>query len=310
MLAELVRQLPKPPKPPKGTKVPAFKEQVEAALPAVISAGRVFACPSGKDGETRYWAQDERLLLRAKAVEAAEKPLPLSSLQSAVTKALKGADKEFVESEIRGLIGQGILHPHPAQGKKGGESFGSSPYIAPPPLPKLEQKPYHKDLEKLAQACQKLAAKAEVGADELLAALRSRLATLETVPTPPAEPAAIAEVAGPAVAPGPAAVTEKAEVVEVTAPVGPPPSAPTATGPDAIILEALRGHPVVSLRDLRQQMPPEHRGASFDQAILRLDDQQKVVLYSDANPASFDDATKAEFVQDSGVLFTTVSLRG
>jgi hypothetical protein len=79
--------------------------------------------------------------------------------------------------------------------------------------------------------------------------------------------------------------------------------------PDELILKAVANAPVVALADLRREMPGEFRGPAFDEAVLRLADQRKVVVSQDADPASFSDAERAELVCDGGAVYTTIAAR-
>src|SRR5262249_2830183 len=94
---------------------------------------------------------------------------------------------------------------------------------------------------------------------------------------------------------------------------GPFPSASMPTPPQPIeqaILAALSREAGLSLADLRRQMSPEQRGREFDEAVLRLDDQQRVILHRDADPMRFSEAERAELVRDGSALFTTITKRG
>lgn len=86
----------------------------------------------------------------------------------------------------------------------------------------------------------------------------------------------------------------------------PPPAVET---PDELILKAVGTAPVVSLADLRREMPREFRGPAFDDAVLRLADQRRVVVSQDADPLSFSDAERAELVRDGEALYTTIASR-
>ncbi len=265
--ADVVKKLPKRPR-----KTPAAEHlaAIDAALADLVRQGRAFAHPSGKSGLTRYWSRDERLDIRGRALTLAIKPMT----PAALARAMKGADPKFAETCVRGLIADGLLHPHPPARKGGAELYGTTPHVPPPPL---ELPAHAKEVAKLAAACLKLLGKAGVPAQTLLDALAARLAT----PIPPPAPA-----------------------------VAPAPPLPTPDGPDMLILEQLRGVPVAALADLRRSMPESWRGPAFDAAVLRLDALSKVILFADADPAALDGPAREGLVQDGGVIFTTISLRG
>ena len=76
---------------------------------------------------------------------------------------------------------------------------------------------------------------------------------------------------------------------------------------EELILKALAHAPVHSLAELRASMPTEYRGHAFDEAVLRLADEQQVILSQDAVPDQFSDAERAEYVGDGAAIFTTVA---
>ena len=92
----------------------------------------------------------------------------------------------------------------------------------------------------------------------------------------------------------------------LTPTVAEPPQTPRAEL-DEVILKALGHAPVLSLAELRASMPAEYRGSAFDETVLRLADEQQVILSQDAVSAHFSDAEKAEFVRDGEALFTTIA---
>src|SRR5450432_62352 len=71
-LAELLK--PKP----KNKKPGDYQNEVQAAVDDLILRGLAFSYPSGKNALDRYWSQDEKQLLRVKAMELAAAPQPLS----------------------------------------------------------------------------------------------------------------------------------------------------------------------------------------------------------------------------------------
>ena len=76
---------------------------------------------------------------------------------------------------------------------------------------------------------------------------------------------------------------------------------------DNLILNAVANIPVISLAELRREMPAEYQGKVFDEAVLRLADEQKVFISQDVNPARFSVEEKADYVQDGDIVFTTIA---
>jgi hypothetical protein len=296
-LADAVKGLARP----KKVKPADFKEEVRRALEEEVRQGRAFAASSGKNGETRYWHRDERHLLREKAVELAATPQAMSGLKTKLGKVVKGADGAFVEGLLRELIFEERLYEHPPKTAKGKPLVGTSP-----PTPPLEQPANQKALGKLAGDLGKLARKAGVSVDAVLAALVALVKQPVATPVPatrtgeaPAEPVGIAvdeHFVPNRDRPGSAGAS--------------PVRADAAPSIEQTILAALERESVMSLADLRRQMPPERRGREFDEAVLRLDDQQRVILHRDADPMRFSEAERAELVRDGIALFTTITKRG
>ena len=84
--------------------------------------------------------------------------------------------------------------------------------------------------------------------------------------------------------------------------------APPGMRLDDLILKAVASAPVVSLAELRREMPHEYQGRAFDEAVLRLADERQVSVSQDADPARFGEAERAGYVQDGGAVFTTISM--
>jgi hypothetical protein len=273
-LAEVVKALPKP---PKGVKPAAYKEQVNAALADEVRSGRLFAAPSGKGAEMRFWGRDERYLLRERGLQLADKPLELAKLRGKLSKEIKGVDAAYVEGQLRDLIGDGHLHEH--QGKKG-PLFASSP-----PTPLLERPANAKEVAKLAVSVEKLVKKTGVDVEAVLLALRKQMATAT-------KPAAAAPE--PVTSPPTLPVSRPVEANELT----------------TRILAALERQGVMSIAELRREMPEGMRGGAFDEAVLQLDDEQRVTLSREADPSRYTEAEQAEFLRDGAALFTTIAKRG
>jgi hypothetical protein len=280
-LAQITKGLPKP----KKAKAAEVEAQVRPALEDEVRSGRAFRHPSGKNGVERFWARDEKQALRDEAVRLAATPQTLSALTKALGKTVKGVGPAFVETVVRELIGEDRLFEHPPKTKAGGPLFGTTP--PPPKAPPLQQPKHKKALDGIAKSCRKLLDAAKVPAEELFRALREALA-------------------GP--------TTSGVEAQAATAGAQAPPQSRAPGGPnpelEALILKAVANAPVLSLADLRGDLPPEFQGPAFDETVLRLADEQRVILTQDASPARFSDAERARHVRDeSGGLFVTISRR-
>jgi hypothetical protein len=275
-LAEVAKGLPKP----RKLKAADFQEGIRKVLEEEVQLGRAFCYPSANNKALRYWSKDEKQLLRDKALCLAANPVPLSALKPALGREVKGTDGSFVEAVVRELIGDGRLFEHTPNKKNGAARFGSSP--PPPPSPPLEQAKHRAAVNKIADGCLKLLAATGVAAEVLLLALRDRLSERRS------------------------AVGDKTHLPED--PAGPRGrETPAEPNCGELILKAIATSPVLSLADLRREMPSELRGREFDEAILRLADQQRIILSKDADPLQFSAAERAEHVEAEGRLFTTIS---
>jgi hypothetical protein len=276
-LADVIKGLPRP----KKVKPADFQADVLRVIDGEYSLGRVFRYPSGPKGVERFWAKDEKRVLQDAAAHAAEQPKTMSALKTAVGKSLKGTDPGFIEEVLRGMIGEDRLFEHPPKTKSGGPQFAT--FAPPPPLPTLERPKFKKKVEALAKSAAGLMSAAGVAADELFTALRARL-------VPGAEPIVTPE------------------------PTPPAPAAPPAAELDHLILAAVAGAgpgSVLSLADLRRQMPEPFRGPAFTAAVLRLADEEKVRIYQDSDPLKYTPEERAEFVTDTaGHVFTIIAKRG
>jgi hypothetical protein len=139
--------------------------------------------------------------------------------------------------------------------------------------------------------CRKLLSASGVEAEVLLAALRAGLGATASAGVPSTPPE------GP-----PATEGTRTELAAT-------PVAAAGAEIDDLILKAVSDAPVLSLADLRREMPAEYRGGAFDEAVLRLADAGRVILSQDADPARFTPGEKAEYVQDGALLFTTILKR-
>lgn len=292
-LADVVKGLPKP----RKTKAADFQNAIQPILDEQVRLGQAFRCPSGKNGETRYWSRDEKHLLREKALELASTPLSLAALKKSLKSEVKGVEASFLQLLIEELIDQNQLFEHPTPTARGGPLFGATP---PPPAPPPLERPKHaKALNKLIADCRKLAAAANVSVDELLQTLRTNLA-----------PSSVAAPETAVVEPERFQPTPAEPMLPLSRPETTQPSEaiqPALPELEELILKALAHAPVHSLAELRAGMPAEYRGTAFDEAVLRLADEQQVILSQDALPDRFSEDEKAEFVRDGNALFTTIA---
>jgi hypothetical protein len=297
--SEVARGLTKP----RKIKAADFQEEIRSALAEEVRLGRVFSYPSGKGAESRYWGRDEKQVLRDKALELAATPGPLSTLKIKLGKELKGTDAAFIDSVVQELIRDNQLFEHPPKSSKGVVLIGAT--APPPPLPVLERARFKKTVDRLALESRKLLHAAGAQAEDLFEALRVRfrnLGPLETAPKPP--PAAPAEAAT-----SPEQADERpAHDARPSQSVAEPPAL-AGSGLEDLILKAVENTPVVSLADLRREMPREFQGREFDETVLRLADEQRVVLGQEPDPSHLTDAERAGFVQEGAALFATVARR-
>jgi hypothetical protein len=254
-LKEVAKGLPKA---KKGQPKP--EERAKELLEAERATARVFRQPSGKKGEDRYWAKDERHQIRERVLELAAKPMKLEALAKEGAKEWK-AEAKYAEGLVRDLIGEGQLHEH--QAKKGPSLFGATP-PPPPPLP-LSLPANAKKVAALVKGVQALMQAAGVGADEVLVAVRAALG-IATVPN--------VEQTGD---------TEKPDNSEVDL--------------AAEILRVVNQENVVDLAELRQRMPSRHRDQQFDQAVCQLADAENIILQCDTNLSSITVEQQANYVR-------------
>lgn len=295
--SEVARGLQKP----RKIKAADFQEEIRAALAEDVRLGRVFSHPSGKEAEARYWARDEKQVLRDKALQLAATPQSLSALKIALGKEVKGTDPAFLDGVLQELIREGQLFAHPPKSSKGVPLHGATQ--PPPPLPVLERARFKKTVDRLAQESRKLLHAAGAEAEDLFEALRLRfkaLGPIEKVEPPrasvPAEPPALSS-------PEPAAAAAPEGRDRLESP------GLSSSGLEDLILKAVENTPVVSMSDLRREMPREFQGKEFDDTVLRLADEQRVVLGQEPDPAHLTQAERAAFVQDGAAVFTTVARR-
>jgi hypothetical protein len=259
------------------------KAFADAVVDGLVSDGRLHPQSKAKTaayGTTRPTDPNDVEAVTAALVAAAATPQPLAVLVKAVVGATK-ATNGFVESTAKGLVGEKLYEHPPAKGKT--PHYGRE---KPREVPWHERRENAKAFSKFVADAKKLLDRAKVSADDFLAPLRLSL-------SPPKPGKDDFELS-----PGAATVVREPALPLV---------APTTL--DDLILRAVEASPVVSLADLRQNQRPEHQGKIFDEAVLRLADEERIVLYQDANPEQFSEAEKALLVRDGDSLFTTISKR-
>jgi hypothetical protein len=92
---------------PKSKKAPP--PDFPALLAEEVQAGRAFWYPSGPKGLERYWAKDEKQVIREAVLGAAGQPRKLGELQK-VAKEATQADKPFAAAIVDELLSTGQLH--------------------------------------------------------------------------------------------------------------------------------------------------------------------------------------------------------
>lgn len=293
-LAKLTAKFPKP--LTKKMKAPEVKEAVRAALEDDVRAGRAFSAPSGKAGETRYWAKDEKHALREEGLRLADTPDTLANLAKKA-KGLAGSDPKFVEDVLRELIADEKLFDHPPKKKGGANLLGAGrPKPPPPPPHPLDSAKNRKKVDTLVKGVRSLLDATGVAADDLFERIRAMLG--DSVPV---QPGGRLEVTDGGVESDETSLPTIVRTALV--------SQDAHAAVESEILKTIEKVPVMSIADLRKHMRPEHQGKVFDEAVLNLDDQQRVVLHQDANPLRYTEAERAEFVAEGGSLFTAISNR-
>lgn len=71
-------------------------------------------------------------------------------------------------------------------------------------------------------------------------------------------------------------------------------------------VRAALASPVVQVDQLRAKMPPSMQGKAFDEMILRLADEGKLVLSQDSNPHQFSEERRGKFIQDGDSMITMI----
>lgn len=274
--ADLSKRLPRP----RKVRAADWTAAIRSVLDQAVAEGKIFAAASGKDGERRYWSRDERHFILAVLDRVAVVPQPLSRLRTAVAREAHGAAASFIEQVIREAVAAGRLFEHPPQRGK------TILFAVVPPPPKLRLPRFQGKLKTILGHCRKLLDDAGVSVDQLLDELR---ANLSSTPGAAAEPvrneSAPAEPQRSADRPAPAPEEELRH----------------------LILTAVAHDPVVSVAQLRSEMPAEYRGEIFDRTVLRLADEGKVILSQDVDPSQLTQEQIAQAIRDGVNVLTTIS---
>jgi hypothetical protein len=278
-----------------------LRQIVESQL---LMQGRLFRCsPSGKNA--RYWVHDEEHMIREKVEELLNvEPLAEGKLATAVNNALpKISSPAAIKNYIQTMRREGLLHDRP--GKAGTKTMLLSLQPASP-FDAISLK--RGTLTDLSNALAKVESLGG-NVDRLLQIIREQLRRPAPAKASPAKP-------------------REGEMEHREQPVGYRTSGPvTGAEPraamsrpeiDELILKGMRDldsaveyGASVLLRDLRRHMPGEYHGHdTFDVAVLRLADQDRIVLHRDDQPACLTDAERDELVRDEeGTYYVSIAKR-
>ncbi|MCX7699444.1 MAG: hypothetical protein N2039_01065, partial [Gemmataceae bacterium] len=187
--------------------------------------------------------------------------------------------------------------------------------VVPPP-PKLQLPRFQGKLKTILGHCRKLLDDAGVSVDQLLDELRAKLSATPVVVAEPARgviaPADQATTADLAARADQAAPADRTASADQAAPARrPAPADRPVPLPDDelrhLILTAVAHDPVVSVAQLRSEMPAEYRGEIFDRTVLRLADEGKVILSQDVDPSQLTPEQQAQAIRDGVNVLTTIS---
>jgi hypothetical protein len=269
-----------------------LRQLVEGQL---LMKGQLFRCsPAGKN--PRYWVHDEEEKVRETVVELlASEPLAESKLATAVNKALpKVSSTAAIKNYIHSLRQSGQLHERPGKGK--------TMLLSLQPYDPLEAITLTKaTINSLYGVLAKVQALGG-GMEQLLQIIRRQLQPVaQQAPTPPQDP-----------------TTSR------------PPRGEGADGHSTTISVRLEGEieqlilkgmhdlnsavdqgATVLLRDLRRHMPAIYRShETFDPTVIRLAEQERIVLHRHDQPSFLTDAERDELVRDeNGTYFTALAQR-
>jgi hypothetical protein len=204
-------------------------------------------------------------------------PQTIANLSKGLGKTVKGVDKEFVAAIVHELVGDEQLFVYPPAKKNAGERYGVCP---PPPAPLPWQQPKNrKAFDKILADVRKLMEAAQLGPAELIELLRKHLGSPE--------------------------IQNRNLITERVSPHSSP-----FVELENLILKAVANATIVSLPELRGSMPSEYRGRAFDEAVLRLAGDDRILVYKDAEDSSFSEAERPGYVQDGSHIYTSIAKRG
>ena len=251
-----------------------LRQIVESQL---LMQGQLFKCsPSGKT--PRYWIYDEEERVRETVEELlAGEPLSESKLVTVVNKTLpKISSTAAIKNYLQTMRREGLLHQRPGKGKT--MLLSLQPYD--PLLAITLTKATLKSLSAVLTKIESLGG----GIDDFLQVIRRQMR-----PSLPQTPN-IRENELP---------RPESEI-------------------DELILKGMRDlnaavdqGDTVLLRDLRRHMPPEYRShEAFDAAVIRLAEQERIVLHRHDQVSFLTDAERDELVRDqNGTYFTAIAQR-
>ena len=261
-----------------------------------LMQGQLFECSaSGKS--VRYWAYDEEQKVRETVYEALSvDPLPESKLVTAVNKSLgKVSSPAAIKKYLLAMKLEKRLHEHPGKGTA--KTLSLRP---PSPLDSVQLK--KGTWTDLVNVFGGVAAKG-VMIDDFLALIRRKLSETAMAPALPGGSATASKQADP--------VATRGDESPVRPP--PPPSTEQAEVEQLILKGMLDIEPgvedgvPVSIRILRQHMPPEYQKHEvFDRAVLRLAEEDRVILHKQDDAANLSQAERDELVRDEYENFYTV----
>jgi len=295
-IAEAVKGIAKP----KKVSAADWASEIQTLLDEKVRAGQLFSYPSGSSDTVRYWDRDEKQLLRDRLLAMADSPQTIATLKKQLGSQFKGTAPAFIESIIREMIGAELLFEHPGKTARSGCLYGTRP--APPPPPILEQAKHSKAVDKIVDSCRKLLTTTGVSVQILLEALQKRLGGSPSVDTP-AEQRPVQDFLSP--------TPEKSADSSTQGELAQPslPQTPADSSLAGLILKAVDNAFVLDLAELRQEMPPQFQGSVFDETVLRLAEESKVILSQDVNPVRFTPEQRRAYVRYGECLFITIARR-
>jgi hypothetical protein len=267
-LSDLAKQFKRPGK----VKAVDWSSHLQDVLDRAVRENRLFAAPSGRKGQIRYWCRDESTWIDELLNHVASQPKTLSQLVKDLSRSAGGADPKFVKRELEKAQSRGRLFQHP------GRSARTVLWAIVPPA-KWDHPKHQKTLQSTIAKIRQLVTEAEVTLEEVLDRIRADFAVAAQNGIGPTPLSLVPETLADH------CVTELSER----------------------ILAALREKPVLSIPRLRDEMPPELQGPIFDETVLQLAEQDRIVLGRDVELSSLTDEQRSRCVQDGWNVVTTIS---